>query len=54
VRLDAYTDFVDSDHIKGYAEVVKIETPFGFTEYDPHGPHNPPSDWNYRQFLLRA
>ena len=28
VGLDAYTDFVDTDHIKGYAEVAKIEKPF--------------------------
>ena len=51
VGLDAYTDFVDTDHIKGYAEVAKIEKPFGFTEYGPHGPHNPPGDYDYRRFL---
>jgi len=51
VGLDAYTDFVDNDHIKGYAEVAKIEKPFGFTEYGPHGPHNPPGDYDYRHFL---
>lgn len=51
VGLDAYTDFVDTAHIKGYAEVAKIEKPFGFTEYGPHGAHNPPGDFDYRQFL---
>ena len=51
VGLDAYTDFVDTGHIKGYAEVAKIEKPFGFTEYGPHGPHNPPGDYDYRRFL---
>ena len=51
VGLDAYTDFVDKGHIKGYAEVAKIEKPFGFTEYGPHGPQNPPGDYDYRRFL---
>jgi mannan endo-1,4-beta-mannosidase len=51
VGLDAYTDFVDNDHIKGYAEVAKIEKPFGFTEYGPHGAQNPPGDYDYRRFL---
>ena len=51
VGLDAYTDFADTGHIKGYAEVAKIEKPFGFTEYGPHGPHNPPGDYDYRRFL---
>jgi mannan endo-1,4-beta-mannosidase len=37
VGLDAYTDFVDPEHIKGYAEVAQIQKPFGFTEYGPHG-----------------
>ena len=35
VGLDAYTDFVDTNHIKGFAEAAKIEKPFGFTEYRP-------------------
>jgi mannan endo-1,4-beta-mannosidase len=51
VGLDAYTDFVDPGHIKGYADVAKIEKPFGFTEYGPHGSHDPPGDYDYRQFL---
>jgi len=51
VGLDAYTDFVDRGHIKGYGEVTKIEKPFGFTEYGPHGPHNPPGDYDYQRFL---
>jgi mannan endo-1,4-beta-mannosidase len=51
VGLDAYTDLVDADHIKGYAEVAKIEKPFGFTEYGPHGAENPPGDYDYRRFL---
>lgn len=51
VGLDAYTDFVDRDHIKGYAEVAALPKPFGFTEYGPHGPQNPPGDYDYRRFL---
>jgi mannan endo-1,4-beta-mannosidase len=51
VGLDAYTDVVDTHHIKGYAEVAKIGKPFGFTEYGPHGASNPPGDYDYRQFL---
>jgi mannan endo-1,4-beta-mannosidase len=51
VGLDAYTDFLDLDHVKGYADVVKIEKPFGFTEYGPHGSHNPPGDYDYPRFL---
>ena len=35
--LDAYTDFIDAEHIKGYSEVARIAKPFGFTEYGPHG-----------------
>jgi mannan endo-1,4-beta-mannosidase len=49
--LDAYTDFVDKEHVKGYAEVAKIAKPFGFTEYGPHGSQNPPGDYDYRRFL---
>ncbi len=51
VGLDAYTDFVDTEHIKGYAELAKMEKPFGFTEYGPHGSQNPPGDYDYRRFL---
>jgi mannan endo-1,4-beta-mannosidase len=51
VGLDAYTDFVDLDHIKGYAEVAALPKPFGFTEYGPHGPQNPPGDYDYTRFL---
>ncbi|MEI7807557.1 MAG: glycosyl hydrolase [Verrucomicrobiota bacterium] len=51
VGLDAYTDFVDAQHIKGYAEVAALPKPFGFTEYGPHGPQNPPGDFDYRRFL---
>jgi mannan endo-1,4-beta-mannosidase len=51
VGLDAYTDFVDLDNIKGYAEVAALPKPFGFTEYGPHGPQNPPGDYDYTRFL---
>jgi mannan endo-1,4-beta-mannosidase len=54
VGLDAYTDFVDRGHIRGYAEVEKLGKPFGFTEYGPFGPHNPPGDYDYLRFIQGA
>ncbi|MBU6399603.1 MAG: hypothetical protein KGS61_04745 [Verrucomicrobia bacterium] len=51
VGLDAYTDFVDTHHIRGYAEVARLGKPFGFTEFGPHGAQNPPGDYDYRRFI---
>ena len=51
VGLDAYTDFVDPEHIKGYAEIAALPKPFGFTEFGPHGASNPPGDYDYRRLL---
>jgi len=51
VGLDAYTDFVDKEHIKGYEEIAELPKPFGFTEYGPHGADHPPGDYDYRQFI---
>ncbi len=51
VGLDAYTDFVDPQHIRGYAEVAALPKPFGFTEFGPHGSRNPPGDYDYRRFI---
>ena len=51
VGLDAYTDFIDPEHIKGYAEVAALPKPFGFTEFGPHGPQRPPGDYDYLRFL---
>ncbi|MGA2616692.1 MAG: glycosyl hydrolase [Thermoguttaceae bacterium] len=51
VGLDAYTDFVDPQHIRGYDAVAKLPKPFGFTEFGPHGPHNPPGNYDYPRFL---
>jgi mannan endo-1,4-beta-mannosidase len=51
VGLDAYTDSVDPGHIRGYEEVALLPKPFGFSEFGPHGPQNPPGDYDYRQFL---
>jgi mannan endo-1,4-beta-mannosidase len=51
VGLDAYTDFVDPQHIRGYTEIAALPKPFGFTEFGPHGPQNPPGDYDYRRFL---
>jgi len=51
VGLDAYTDFVDPQHIRGYEAVARLPKPFGFTEFGPHGPHNPPGNYDYPRFL---
>ena len=51
VGLDAYTDFIDTNHIRGYAEVARLPKPFGFTEYGPHGSSNPPGDYDYLRFI---
>jgi mannan endo-1,4-beta-mannosidase len=51
VGLDAYTDLIDLEHIKGYAEVAALPKPFGFTEYGPHGSQNPPGDYDYTRFI---
>ena len=49
VGLDAYTDFVDPKHIRGYPELTRAASakPFGFTEFGPHGSSNPPGDYDY-------
>jgi mannan endo-1,4-beta-mannosidase len=51
VGLDAYTDHIDPAHIKGYRELAALPKPFGFTEFGPHGPSNPPGDYDYLRFL---
>lgn len=51
VGLDAYTDLIDNQHIRGYAAVAALPKPFGFTEYGPHGSSNPPGDYDYRRFI---
>jgi mannan endo-1,4-beta-mannosidase len=51
VGLDAYTDFIDPQHIHGYAEVAALPKPYGFTEFGPHGSQNPPGDYDYTRFL---
>jgi mannan endo-1,4-beta-mannosidase len=51
VGLDAYTDHVDSAHILGGAALMALNKPFGFTEFGPHAPANPPGDYDYRRFL---
>jgi mannan endo-1,4-beta-mannosidase len=49
--LDAYTDFLDPEHVRGYDEIVALNRPFGFSEFGPHGARNPPGDYDYRRFL---
>ena len=51
VGVDAYTDFVDPEHIKGTAAVMALPKPFGFAEFGPHDPFNPPGDYDYRQLI---
>ena len=51
VGLDAYTDFVDARHIKGYTKMARIKKPFGFAEFGPHGANNPPGDYDYLRFI---
>jgi mannan endo-1,4-beta-mannosidase len=51
VGLDAYTDFVDTDHIHGYPEIAKINKPFGFSEFGPHGASDPPGDYHYTNLI---
>lgn len=51
VGLDAYTDFVDPEYIRGYEAVARLPKPFGFTEFGPHGPHNPPGNYDYPRLL---
>lgn len=54
VGFDAYTDHIDPQHIKGYAELARRPKPFGFAEFGPHGSRNPPGDYDYRRFLAGA
>ena len=49
--FDAYTDNIDPQHIKGYPGLVRLNKPFGFTEYGPHASSNPPGDFDYRRLL---
>jgi mannan endo-1,4-beta-mannosidase len=51
VGFDAYTDHVDPQHIKGYEALARLPKPFGFGEFGPHGPQNPPGDYDYRHFI---
>jgi mannan endo-1,4-beta-mannosidase len=50
VGLDAYTDSIDSGHIKGFAALLKTDKPVGFGEYGPHGASKPPGDYDYTRF----
>jgi len=51
VGVDAYTDFVEAQHIQGVPELLHLPKPFGFTEFGPHGPFHPPGDYNYLRFI---
>ncbi len=51
VGLDAYTDFIDREHIRGYPELLALQRPIGFTEFGPHGSRNPPGDYDYLRLI---
>ncbi|MBN1123752.1 MAG: family 16 glycosylhydrolase, partial [Sedimentisphaerales bacterium] len=51
IGLDAYTDYLDPEHVRGYDEIIALDKPFGFSEYGPHASSNPPGDYDYRKFL---
>ena len=51
VGIDAYTDHLDPEHIKGWPEMAALPKPAGFTEYGPHGASKPPGDYDFRRFL---
>lgn len=51
IGLDAYTDHLDPTFIKGYPELQRLPKPFGFTEFGPHAPENPPGDFDFRRLL---
>ncbi len=51
VGIDAYTDFVDTETIRGFADLAKIRKPIGFSEYGPHASSNPPGDFDYRRLI---
>ena len=51
VGLDAYTDHIDPEHLKGYPEISALDKPCGLTEFGPHGASPPPGDFDYRRLL---
>lgn len=51
IGLDAYTNDIDPEHIRGYEALALRPKPFGFTEYGPHGAEKPPGDYDYRRFI---
>ena len=51
VGLDAYTDFVDTNHIQGYAEVAQSGQALWLHGIRPARSQNPPGDYDYLRFL---
>ena len=47
VGLDAYTDYIDAAHIKGFDGLLKTDKPAGFAEFGPHGASKPTGDFDY-------
>jgi mannan endo-1,4-beta-mannosidase len=50
VGLDAYTDYIDQRHIKGFDGLLKLDKPAGFAEFGPHDSSNPTGDYDYTRF----
>ena len=50
VGIDAYTDYIDQRHIKGFDALVKLDKPAGFAEFGPHDASNPTGDYDYTRF----
>lgn len=51
IGFDVYTDHIDPKHIKGYEALARMQKPFGFGEFGPHGAQKPPGDYDYRRFI---
>ena len=49
VGLDAYTDYISGSD--GYDDLISTGKPFGFTEFGPYGPSNPPGDYDYTRLI---
>lgn len=49
--LDAYTSTITTAGIGGYAAMVNLGKPFGFTEYGPENASNPSGNFDYRIFI---
>lgn len=49
--LDAYRSEVGAEGIQGYSEMIKLEKPFGFSEFGLDNAKNPSGNFDYRIFV---